>query len=73
MRCVFGAALLSICALVQAQYEAGGVRLSAHLKNAARELVENPDGLGLVWTTPEERLRQQVVYQQLLLQLANIH
>ena len=42
-----------------------GTRLSTYLQNSAQQLSSNPDGLGLVWTTPEEKQRQQGVYQRL--------
>ena len=72
MRCFLAASLLAISTLVQAQFGPSGVRLSTHLENAAQDLADNPDGLGLVWTTPEERQRQQGVHQQLRLQLEQL-
>ena len=73
MRCVFALYLLALSTVVQAQHSPVGTRLSAHLENATRELAGNPEGLGLVWTTPEERERQKGVHQQLLLQLKHLH
>lgn len=69
MRDLLAAWLAATCTLAHAQPLPSGIRLSSYLEDAASGLAGNPDGLGLVWTTPEERRRQEGVHQQLTLQL----
>ena len=47
-------------------------RLSTLLQSSYQQLARNPEGLGLLWTTPEEKQRQQGVHHQLTAELASL-